>query len=120
MVYNVGRVRRPLLTAQERLPAHRAEIQAFQRTYRVWATGVHPVMVPAGMEPRVAEVYAGFNIWVDPFQGFYWVDGFEPVFWTPSEARAYALTQVAPILEPEVVASVLPIAVIIGVASLLF
>lgn len=120
MVYNVGRVRRPILTAQERLPTHRAEVQSFKRNYRAWATGVNPVMVPAGMQPRVAEVYAGFNIWVDPFQGFFWVDGFEPAFWTQGEARAFALTQVAPVLEPEVVASVLPIALVIGVASLLF
>ena len=119
IVFIVGRVRRPLLTAQERLPAHRAEVQAFKRNWRYWATGVNPVLVPAGMAPRVAEVYAGFRIWVDPYQGFYWVDGFEPTFLTPEEARAYAAAQVAPVLEPEGLKSVLPIALVIGVASLL-
>ena len=120
MVYNVGRVRRPILTARERLPAHRAEVQSFARTYRVWATGVNPVMVPVGMEPRVVQIYAGYNIWFDPSQGFYWVDGFEPAFWTHEEARAYAASQVAPILEPGVVSSALPYALIIAAVSILF
>ena len=119
MVFIVGRVRRPLLTAQERLPAHRAEVQSFQRTWRAWATGVNPVMIPADMVPLVVEVYAGFNIWFDPAQGFYWVGGFEPAFSTVDEARLYAVSQVAPILEPEVVKSVIPYALIIGAISAL-
>lgn len=114
MVYNVGRVRRPILTAQERLPAHRAEVQSFKRNYRAWATGGNPVMVSAGMWPEVVDVYAGFNIWFDSSQGFYWVDGFEPAFRSLDEARAFALTQVVPIVEPDAVKSVLPLALIIG------
>ena len=119
IVYNVGRVRRPILTAQERLPAHRAEVQSFARTYRAWATGVNSVMVPVGMEPRVVEVCAGYNVWLDPSQGFYWVDGFEPAFGSPEEARAFALTQVPSIMEPEVARGALPYALIIGVVSML-
>ena len=120
MVYNVGRIRRPLLSAQERLPYHRAEVQSFQRSHRAWATGVNPVMVPVGMGPRVVEVYVGFNIWMDRVQGFYWVDGFEPAFWTLAGARAYAVAQVPPILEPEVVRSAIPYALVLGVLSALF
>ena len=119
MVYNVGRVRRPILTAQERLPAHRAEVQSFARTYRAWATGVNPVMIPVDMKPRVVEVHAGYNIWLDPSQGFYWVNGFEPTFWTPDEARAFALTQVPSITEPEVAKTALPYVMIIGAVSML-
>jgi len=76
-------------------------------------------MVPVGMEPRVVEVYAGFNVWVDPVQGFYWVDGFEPTFGTHEEARAYAVSQVAPITEPEVARAALPYLLIIGAVSML-
>ena len=119
IVFIVGRTRRPLLTAQERLPAHRAEVQSFSRTWRAWATGVNPVMVSANMVPLVVQVYAGYNIWFEPSQGFYWVDGFEPAFWTQEEARAYAASQVAPILEPGVVGSALPLVLIIGAISAL-
>jgi len=77
-------------------------------------------MVPVGMEPRVVEVYAGFNIWSDPSQGLYWVDGFEPVFRSVEDARAYAVAQVTPILEPEGAKSALPFILILGVASMLF
>ena len=117
MVYNVGNVRRPILTAQERLPAHRAEIQSFMRSYRCYSTGVNPPMVSAGMWPTVVEIYNGFNIWFDSDQGFYWVDNFEPAFRTREEARAFAATQVSPITEPTEAKSVLPLALLIGVAS---
>ena len=118
IVFIVGRVRRPLLTAQERLPAHRAEVQSFQRTWRAWATGVNPVMVPANMVPLIVGVHAGYNIWFEPSQGFYWVDGFEPAFWTQEEARAYAASQVTPITEVEV-KSALPLMLIIGAIAAL-
>ncbi len=116
-MFNPGMVERPILTAQERRPYHRAELQSFERTRRAWVTGVNSVMVPAGMEPRLAEVYAGFNVWVDPYQGFYWVDGFEPTFATPQEARAFVLTQVPSITEPNVVKSVIPFVLLLGVLS---
>ena len=119
MVFIVGRTRRPILTAQERLPYHRAELQSFERTRRAWVTGVNPVMVPAGLEPRVAEVYMGQNIWVDPSQGFYWVDGFEYVFANLQEARTFVLTQVPSITEPGVVGSAVPYLLIIGAISVL-
>jgi len=76
-------------------------------------------MIPADMVPLVVGVYAGFNIWLDPVQGFYWVDGFEPAFSTVEEARAYAAAQIAPVLEPEVVSSALPLVLIIGAISAL-
>lgn len=77
-------------------------------------------MVPVGLEPRVVEVYVGFNIWVDPVQGFYWVDGFEPTFATPQEARNFALTQVPPVFAPTGNGgSVLPFAAILAAASLI-
>lgn len=77
-------------------------------------------MVPAGMEPRVAEVYVGFNIWHDPSQGFFWVDGFEPAFQSQGEARAFALTQVPPVFAPVGDGgSVLPVAAILAAAALI-
>ena len=77
-------------------------------------------MVPVGMEPRVAEVYVGFNIWHDPFQGFFWVDGFESAFQTQGEARVFALSKVPPVFAPaENGKSVLPYAAIIAAAALL-
>lgn len=77
-------------------------------------------MVLEGMWPTVVEVYAGFNIWFDSSQGFYWVGVFEPAFATLQEARNFALTQVAPITEPTDAKSLLPVALIIGAAKLLF
>ena len=76
-------------------------------------------MIPVGMEPRVTEIYGGFNIWVDPSQGFYWVDGYEPAFWTLVEARSYAASKVPSITEPEVIKSAIPYALVLGIASML-
>jgi hypothetical protein len=58
-------------------------------------------MIPADMVPLVVEVYAGYNIWFDPAQGFYWVDGFEPTFWTVEAARAAVVSSVPTIASTE-------------------
>lgn len=113
-----GLSRRPVLSAQERLPEHRAEVQSFLRCYRCYSSGVNPVMVPQGMMPQIVGVYAGFNIWHEPTQGYYWVDGFEPAFPSLDAARAYAATQVPPFIGPEGL-QLIPVVIGLGILAAL-